>query len=151
MRSIFLKRFSTLRVCRIRSLIRSQASVKIASLTGGGGRSGLGLLALNSRRICPETRFDLASGNGAILGGYCQGYCGCDLVGTPFGLLRSREGERLSLVGSGIWSMMAGVQCGSDFATFERVEHKVELLLLCRPFLVVSVCAEEVVSLLFEG
>jgi hypothetical protein len=71
--SIFLRRFSTLRVCRIRSLIRSQASVKIASLRGGGGCAGLGLLPLISRRICPETRFDLASGNGAILGGYCQG------------------------------------------------------------------------------
>ena len=55
----------------------------------------------------------------------------------PFVLLRSREGERLSLVGSGIWSMMVGVQCGLGFATFERVERKVELLLLCRPFLVV--------------
>jgi hypothetical protein len=70
---------------------------------------------------------------------------------VPFGLRRSREGERLSSVGSGIWSMKVGVQCGLGFATFERVEHKVELLLLCRPFLDVSVCVEEVVSLLVEG
>jgi hypothetical protein len=76
LRSIFLRRFSKLRVCRIRSLMRSQASVKIASLRGGGGCAGLGLLPLISRRICPATRFDLARGNGAILCGYCQGNCG---------------------------------------------------------------------------
>jgi hypothetical protein len=76
LRSMFLKRFSTFRVCRIRSLIRSQASVISASLRGGGGCAGLGLLPLISRRICPETRFDLASGNGAILCGNCQGNCG---------------------------------------------------------------------------
>jgi hypothetical protein len=47
--------------------------------------------------------------------------------------------------------MKVGVQCGLGFATFGRVERKVELLLLCRPFLDVSVCVEEVVSLLVEG
>ena len=64
----------------------------------------------------------------------------------PFVLLRSREGERLSLVGSGIWSMMAGVQCDSGFATFERVGRKVVLVLLCPPPFVVSACVGEVVS-----
>jgi hypothetical protein len=76
LRSMFLKRFWTLRVSRIRSLMRSQACDKIASLIGGGGCAGLGLLPLISRRSCSETLFDLASGNGAILCGYCQGNCG---------------------------------------------------------------------------
>jgi hypothetical protein len=67
---------------------------------------------------------------------------------VPFDLLRSREGERLSLVGSGIWSMMEVVQCGSGFATFERVERKVVLVLLCQPFSAVSVCVEGAVSLM---
>ena len=69
----------------------------------------------------------------------------------PFVLLRSREGERLSLVGSGIWSMKVGVQCGLGFATFERVEHRVVLVLPCQPFSVVSVCVEGAVSLLVAG
>jgi hypothetical protein len=42
--------------------------------------------------------------------------------------------------------MMAGVQCGSDFATFERVEHIVVLVLPCQPFSVVLVCVEGAVS-----
>ena len=64
----------------------------------------------------------------------------------PFVLLRSREGERLSLVGSGIWNMMEVVQCGSGFATFERAERKVVLVLPCQPPFVVSVCVGEAVS-----
>ena len=69
----------------------------------------------------------------------------------PFDLLRSREGERLSLVGSGIWSMMEVVQCGSGFATFERVGRKVVLVLPCPPPFVVSVYVEVAVSLLVAG
>jgi hypothetical protein len=42
--------------------------------------------------------------------------------------------------------MMEGVQCGLDFATFERVERRVVLVLLCQPFSVVSVCVEGAVS-----
>jgi hypothetical protein len=47
--------------------------------------------------------------------------------------------------------MKVVVQYGWDFATFERVEYKVVLLLLCLPFSAVLVCVEEAVSLLVVG
>jgi hypothetical protein len=47
--------------------------------------------------------------------------------------------------------MKVGVQCGLGFATFERVEHKVVLVLPCPPSFVVSVYVEVAVSLLVAG
>jgi hypothetical protein len=47
--------------------------------------------------------------------------------------------------------MMVEVQCGSGFATFERVEHRVVLVLPCQPFSVVLVCVEGAVSSLVAG
>jgi hypothetical protein len=47
--------------------------------------------------------------------------------------------------------MMEVVQCGSGFATFERAERKVVLVLPCQPPFVVSVYVEGAVSFLVGG
>jgi len=86
---------------------------------------------------------------GAILG-IRGGLSGGDLVGIPLDLRRSTEGERVSLVGSGMWNKTVEVQCGLDFATFEQSEHKVVLLLLCWPASVALVCVEAVLALQLE-
>ena len=139
MKSMLRSKFSMLFACQINSRRRSQTSTKTDSVKFEGGCSGSGLLFRRSNCICLAIELDLTGGSGAILGMRSRLFGG-DLIGNPLGLLRSKEGERLSFVGSGIWSMKVGVQCGLGFATFGRVEHKFVLPLLCRLVSVVSVC-----------